>query len=90
MMNKEKELQRYIGQLFSESLKISSPIQMLHIIREKMNTRGYQSFDKADWPALGLQLYFSGLLFHVEKIFSGMPLFKSASKLLYQTQTTKP
>jgi hypothetical protein len=47
-MNKEKELHRYIGQLFSESLKVNQPVQMLHIIREKMNARGYQGFDKED------------------------------------------
>lgn len=43
-----QELNRHIGQLFSESLKVSSPVQMLHLIREKMNARGYQSFDKED------------------------------------------
>lgn len=43
-----QELNRHIGQLFSESLKVSNPVQMLHIIREKMNARGYQCFDKGD------------------------------------------
>jgi len=43
-----KELNRHIGQLFSESLKASNPVQMLHLIREKMNARGYQYFDKED------------------------------------------
>ncbi|MFZ4863243.1 hypothetical protein ACL9RF_13785 [Sphingobacterium sp. Mn56C] len=43
-----QELNRHIGQLFSESLKVSSPVQMLHTIREKMNARGYQYFDKED------------------------------------------
>lgn len=47
-MKKTEELNRHIGQLFSQSLKVSSPVQMLHLIREKMNTRGYQSFDKED------------------------------------------
>jgi len=41
-------LNRHMGQLFSESLKVSNPVQMLHIIREKMNARGYQCFDKED------------------------------------------
>jgi hypothetical protein len=47
-MKKTEELNRYIGQLFTESLKISSPVGMLHTIREKLNTRGYQSYDKED------------------------------------------
>jgi hypothetical protein len=42
------ELNKSIGQLFSQSLKVSSPVGMLHMIREKINTRGYQSFDKED------------------------------------------
>jgi uncharacterized Rmd1/YagE family protein len=43
-----QQLQQHIGQLFSESLKVSSPVQMLHLIREKMNARGYRSFDRED------------------------------------------
>jgi hypothetical protein len=43
-----EELNRYMGQLFSQSLKVSSPVQMLHTIREKITARGYQSFDKED------------------------------------------
>jgi uncharacterized Rmd1/YagE family protein len=43
-----EQLNKQIGQLFSESLKVSNPIQSLHSIREKMQTRGYQSFDKED------------------------------------------
>ncbi len=43
-----QQLQKHIGQLFSESLKVSSPVQMLHLIREKINARGYQGFDKED------------------------------------------
>lgn len=42
------ELNRYLGQLFSESLKVSNPVQMLHLIREKVNARGYQPFDRED------------------------------------------
>lgn len=41
-------LSRQIGQLFEGSLKVSSPLQMLHSIREKMNARGYQPFDGQD------------------------------------------
>lgn len=47
-MKKEAELNKSIGQLFSQSLKVSSPVEMLHIIRERINERGYQSFDKED------------------------------------------
>jgi hypothetical protein len=46
--SKPDQLNQQIGQLFSQSLKISSPIQMLHIIREKINYRDYQPFDKED------------------------------------------
>lgn len=48
MKTKAQHLNTEIGQLFSQSLKLSSPIQMLHAIREKMNARGYQHFDKED------------------------------------------
>jgi hypothetical protein len=41
-------LQQHIGRLFSESLKLSNPVGMLHLIREKVNARGYQPFDKED------------------------------------------
>jgi nitrate/nitrite-specific signal transduction histidine kinase len=43
-----EQLNKQIGQLFSESLKVSNPIQSLHSIREKIQARGYQSFDKED------------------------------------------
>lgn len=41
-------LHRAIGQLFNNSLKVSAPLQILHLIREKQNQRGYQAFDKQD------------------------------------------
>ncbi len=47
-MKNTEDLNKYIGQLFSESLKVSIPVQMLHMIREKINARGYQHFDKED------------------------------------------
>ncbi len=47
-MKKPEELNKSIGRLFSESLKVSSPVGMLHIIREKINERGYQHYDKED------------------------------------------
>jgi hypothetical protein len=41
-------LHQQLGQLFSDSLKLSHPVEMLHIIREKIQARGYQPFDKED------------------------------------------
>jgi nitrate/nitrite-specific signal transduction histidine kinase len=43
-----QELNKYIGQLFSESLKVISPVQMIHLIREKISVRGFQQPDKGD------------------------------------------
>ena len=49
-MNTEntQKLHDRLGQLFSESLKVSNPLGMLHLTREKMGARGYQRFDKED------------------------------------------
>lgn len=41
-------LQKHLGRLFSESLKVSHPVAMLHLIREKMNARSCQRFDQED------------------------------------------
>jgi len=41
-------LNRSIGRLFEQALKVSGPLQQLHQIREKMNQRGYQNFDRGD------------------------------------------
>ena len=41
------ELTRHLGELFNSSLKVSAPLQMLHVIREKLSARGYREFDKA-------------------------------------------
>ncbi len=42
------ELQRHLGKLFEQALYVSSPLAQLHLIREKIGTRGYQVFDKGD------------------------------------------
>ena len=44
---KTEELSKHLGELFNASLKVSAPLQMLHLIREKMSARGYRDFDKA-------------------------------------------
>lgn len=41
-------LQKSLGQLFAKSLQISMPIEMLHLIREKINASAYQSFHKEE------------------------------------------
>ena len=67
-MKNTEDLNKYIGQLFSESLKVSSPVGMLHIIREKINERGYQHFDKEDILCeLGRLQYIMGQL-HTEML----------------------
>ena len=40
----QHQLERQLGQLFSQSLEISQPVAMLHLIREKLSDGGYQSF----------------------------------------------
>lgn len=44
----QPELSKHIGSLLSVSLRISNPVSQLHMIREKIAVRGYQSFDKDD------------------------------------------
>lgn len=41
-------LLKEIGSLMQISFKITSPVSQLHLIREKIAARGYQSFDKPD------------------------------------------
>ena len=41
-------LQERLGRLFSDSLRISDPVAMLHLIREKINASDYQSFHKEE------------------------------------------
>ena len=48
MNNLQKELSQNIGRLMETSFKLSNPVSQLHLIREKINARGYQSFDKSD------------------------------------------
>lgn len=47
-MNPTKTLNQQISQLLSESLKVLSPVQSLNTIREKVEQRGLQAFDKQD------------------------------------------
>ena len=49
-MNKEntQALQEHLGRLFSQSLKVSTPVEMLHLIREKIHASSYQSFYKQE------------------------------------------
>lgn len=44
----QQQLERQLGQLFSQSLDISQPVAMLHLIREKLSDGGYQSFYKPE------------------------------------------
>ncbi|GAL85768.1 hypothetical protein MYP_2997 [Sporocytophaga myxococcoides] len=43
-----KELRFRLGQLFGESLRMSHSLYQLHLIREKIEGRGYEYFDKGD------------------------------------------
>ncbi len=42
------QLKTSIGKLFDKALDMHRPVQKLHQIREKIQQRGYQSFDKED------------------------------------------
>ena len=44
----QRQLERHLGRLFSESLNLSQPLAMLHLLREKIADGGYESFHKAD------------------------------------------
>ncbi len=51
MNNKEHQsdqLKTSIGKLFDKALDMHRPVQTLHQIREKIQQRGYQGFDKED------------------------------------------
>jgi hypothetical protein len=41
-----KALSRHMSQLLGESLRIAMPLHNLHTLREKIEARGYQSFDR--------------------------------------------
>jgi hypothetical protein len=43
-----EQIKSQIGVLFNKALDIHRPVQTLHLIREKMLVRGYQSLDKED------------------------------------------
>lgn len=45
-MKPTNQLNQQISQLLSESLKTLSPVQSLNTIREKIEARGLQPFDK--------------------------------------------
>ena len=49
-MNSENTqiLQERLERLFSDSLRISDPVAMLHLIREKINAISYQPFYKQE------------------------------------------
>ncbi|WKN45302.1 hypothetical protein [Tunicatimonas pelagia] len=44
----QRQLERHLGRLFSESLNLSQPLAMLHLLREKIADGGYQSFHQAE------------------------------------------
>ncbi len=48
MQEKTTIIKKYLGQLFIKSLNLSSPLYQLQIIREKLEVRSLQSFDKED------------------------------------------
>jgi flagellin-specific chaperone FliS len=48
MNEHQKDIWQNIGMLMETSFKFNSPIAQLHLIREKINARGYKPFDKAD------------------------------------------
>ncbi|MEM6738086.1 MAG: hypothetical protein AAF620_18660, partial [Bacteroidota bacterium] len=49
-MNNEntQQLHDRLGRLFSESLKVSTSVEMLHLIREKIGGTDYQPFYKQE------------------------------------------
>jgi len=48
MSDKTTELKKHLGQLFIRSLALSHPLYLLQNIREKLETRKLQNFDKED------------------------------------------
>jgi hypothetical protein len=45
---KTRELRFRLGQLFCESLRMSQSLYQLCLIREKIEGRGYEQYDKGD------------------------------------------
>lgn len=50
MNEKTTELKKHLSRLFEKSLRISSPLYQLEMIRQKLEARSYQCFDKEDIP----------------------------------------
>jgi len=48
MSNKTIFLKEYLSCLFEKSLRISSPLHHLEMVRRKLESRGFQDFDKED------------------------------------------
>jgi hypothetical protein len=48
MSNTTREIKKHLGQLFIRSLTLSHPLYLLQTIREKLEARNLQSFDKED------------------------------------------
>lgn len=48
MSDLQKDISHAIGRLMETGFKFSNPVSQLHLIRDKINVRGYKSFDKAD------------------------------------------
>ncbi|MBX9853171.1 MAG: hypothetical protein K2X86_15615 [Cytophagaceae bacterium] len=48
MKEKTTELKKHLSKLFEKSLRISAPLHMLEMTRQKLEERSLQSFDKED------------------------------------------
>jgi len=48
MREKTTEIKKHLSKLFEKSLRISSPLYQLEMIRQKLEARNLQSFDKED------------------------------------------
>lgn len=48
MSEKTTELKKHLSKLFEKSLRISIPLYSLEMIRQKLEARSLQSFDKED------------------------------------------
>ena len=48
MNQHQKDISQNISMLMETGFKLTSPIGQLHLIREKINARGYKPFDKVD------------------------------------------
>jgi hypothetical protein len=48
MSEKTTEIKKHLSKLFEKSLRISSPLYQLEMIRQKLEARSLQSFDKED------------------------------------------